>query len=268
MSSPALALEHISLATVADLFRYKAAGFTLPAFPGFTDDQWGIKAHNRPWIEEAGRFAAGQRVIEVGGAYSRLPEYLGTKYAVEPWVADDFGKGTSEEELWTRWGDPAELPAKHPGVHYVFRRLGEAAPELPDDHFDRVFSVSTLEHIPARSRLSVLTDMHRILAPGGLELHTIDIAVPAPRVVARHWLGDRIPPLRSANRAFRGDIFRWVNLFRKSGVRIDRFPSSLALLDRSVLVESPDVVYRFYPPNDAPKAYHPAASLLLVIAKG
>jgi hypothetical protein len=44
-----------------------------------------------------------------------------------------------------------------------------------------------------------------------------------------------------------------------------RAPSLLELLDRSTLVESPDVVYRFYPPNDAPKQYAPAASLLLVI---
>lgn len=267
MSSPALTLRHISLATVDDLFRYKAAGFTLPDFPGFTDDQWGIKAHNRPWIEEAGRFASGQRVIEVGGAYSRLPEYLGTKYGVEPWIADDFGKGSPDVQLWSRWGDPTELPAKHPGVHYVFRRLGEVAPELPDEHFDRVFSVSTLEHIPRAARRSVLADMHRILAPGGMELHTIDIAVRPPRVVAAQWLAERIPPLRLLNRKLRSDIARWVNLFRKSGVRVDRVPSSLALLDRSVLVESPDVVYRFYPPNDAPKAYRPAASLLLVIEK-
>ncbi|MEO0339959.1 MAG: DUF882 domain-containing protein, partial [Bacteroidota bacterium] len=26
-------------------------GFELDAFPGYTNDQWGIKAHNRPWIE-------------------------------------------------------------------------------------------------------------------------------------------------------------------------------------------------------------------------
>ena len=31
-------LTQLSLATVDQLFRYKAAGFTLPPFPGYSDD--------------------------------------------------------------------------------------------------------------------------------------------------------------------------------------------------------------------------------------
>lgn len=56
-----LVLTHASLATVDELFRYKSQGFQLEDFPGYTPDQWGIKAHNRSWIEEAGEFAGGQR---------------------------------------------------------------------------------------------------------------------------------------------------------------------------------------------------------------
>ena len=62
-----LVLTDVHLATVDELFRYKSRGFELERFPGYTPDQWGIKAHNRPWIEEAGDFAKGQRIIEVGG---------------------------------------------------------------------------------------------------------------------------------------------------------------------------------------------------------
>jgi SAM-dependent methyltransferase len=263
-----LTLTHASLATVDELFRYKAAGFTLPPFPGYTPDQWGIKAHNRPWIEEVGRWKAGLRVVEVGGAYSRLPEFLGEKYGVEPWIADDFGIGTTEEAMWSRWGDPHELPKAHPGVRYVFKRAGEFSDELPDGTFDRVFSVSTLEHIPWRARLDALRDMHRMLAPGGLEIHTIDIPVPAPRKVQQQWLAEKVPPLRVLNRSLRHDIAGWIERFERTGVRIKQpIPSILQVLDRSVLVESPDVVYRFYPPNDKAKPYRPAASLLLVIKR-
>jgi SAM-dependent methyltransferase len=262
-----LVLRHISLATVDQLFRYKSKGFDLPDFPGYTADQWGIKAHNRPWIEEVGEFRKNQRVLEVGGAYSGLPAFLGTKYGVEPWVADDFG-ATSEEPLWSRWGDPKELQTRFPTVHYVFRRLGEFAPELETDSFDRVFSVSTLEHIPSAARARVVEDMHRITKPGGLQIHTIDVSVLAPRVVLGQWLGSKFPPLRLVTRSPSNDMLGWIDLFRRSGVRIaHRVPSLLKLLDRKTLVESADVVYRFYPPNDAPKPYRPSASLLLIIEK-
>lgn len=258
-------LVSASLARVSELFRYKSQGFDLPPFPGYSSDQWGIKAHNRPWIEEAGRFEAGQRVVEVGGAYSRLPELLGDRYGVEPWIADDFGM-ESDEPMWARWGDPRELPARFPEVHYVFRRAGDFAPELPDASFDRVFSVSTLEHIPDSERPRVLMDMHRLLAPGGLELHTIDIPIQTPRRLMIKWLASTVAPVQMLHRRLDNDIHRWFELFRASGVKIEaKQPSPFELFDRSILVESPDVVYRFYPPNDAPKPYVPSASLLIVI---
>jgi SAM-dependent methyltransferase len=260
-----LVLTHASFARVDQLFRYKAAGFELPPFPGYTVDQWGIKAHNRPWIEEAGRFQAGQRIVEVGGAYSRLPEYLGNRYKVDPWVADDFGMA-SDEPMWARWGDPRDLPRQFPTVTYVFRRLGDFAPELPSASFDRVFSVSTLEHIPHTAIPAVLKDMHRLLAPGGIELHTIDIPIQTPTRLMAKLASSWLPPLRRLNRRLDNDVRRWIEEFRTSGVRIEtRPPNLLPLFARSTLVESPDVVYRFYPPNDAPKPYTPSASLLLVI---
>jgi len=46
-----LVLTSCTLATVEQLFRYKKKGLQLEEFPGSTRDQWGIKAHNRPWIE-------------------------------------------------------------------------------------------------------------------------------------------------------------------------------------------------------------------------
>jgi SAM-dependent methyltransferase len=263
-----LRMVHASLATVEELFRAKASGFALPPFPGYSDDQWGIKAHNRPWVEEVGKWQHGQRVLEVGGAYSRFPEHLGKKFGVEPWIADDFGIGSDEEAMWSRWGDPRELPAKHSTVRYVFTRLGTFPDELPTGSFDRVFSVSTLEHIPRQHRHDVLADMHRLLAPGGLEIHTIDVPVGRPRTLAAQWLAEKLPPLRLVDKRLQHDIARWIDLFKRSGVRIAAsVPSVSGLLDRRVLVESADVVYRFYPPNDAVKAYAPAASLLVVIER-
>lgn len=103
-----LRLTNASFAKISELFRYKENGFQLETFPGYTHDQWGIKAHNRPWIEEVGNFSKGQKILEIGGAYSLLPKYLTEKYNLEAWVGDDFGL-PSKEQIWSRWGDPGKL---------------------------------------------------------------------------------------------------------------------------------------------------------------
>jgi hypothetical protein len=260
-----LVLTSATLATVAQLFEFKSTGFALPPFPGYSQDQWGIKAHNRPWIVANGDWAVGQRVIEVGGAYSRLPEWLGHTFGVEPWIADDFG-AQAGEHMWARWGDPQLLPTQHPSVRYAFERMGRYSPSFPDGHFDRIFTVSTLEHIPFSGRLDVLRDMNRCTAPGGMQLHTIDIPVPPLSRAIAAAAAERVGLSRLVGERSRRSIPSWIQLFKRSGVRIDtRVASTTGLLDRRVLVESSDVVFRFYPPNDSPKPYNPAASLLIII---
>lgn len=253
-----------ALATVEELFTYKSEAFELPAFPGYSPDQWGVKAHNRPWVAQHGRWASGQRVIEPGGAYSRLAEWLGTEYGVEPWIGDDFG-GSSGEDLWSRWADPYELPAIHPNVNYRFENFRPGS-SYQSGYFDRIFTVSTLEHIPPKDRLGVLRDMHRSLAPGGLELHTVDITIPKPSHLMASAAAELVRLGRLIDRFYTNSIGAWTRLFRQSGVRFEtKLPATTRLLDRGVLVESPDVVYRFYPPMDSPKPYRPHASLLLII---
>lgn len=259
-----LTCTYAALATVDELFAYKADAFALPPFPGYSDDQWGIKAHNRPWVAAHGNWEPGMRIIEPGGAYSRLPEWLGKRFGLEPWIGDDFG-ATTDPELWSRWGDPSELARKYPTVHYRFENFGPGS-SYPTSHFDRIFTVSTLEHIPFAARLGVLKDMHRCLASGGWELHTIDINIPRLWQVALSAGAEAIGLGRVLDGRYQNSIGAWIRLFRASGVAFEaNVPRTLQLLDRSILVESPDVVYRYYPPRDAPKRYRPNASLLLII---
>jgi len=261
-----LVLQHASLASVAELFRYKASDFELEPFPGYSTNQWGIKAHNRPWIEDAGAFSEGQKIIEVGGAYSSLPSYLAKKYHLEAWIGDDFG-ASSGQAIWSRWGDPKEHSRKSPAVKYVFERFGKYSEAYPDDYFDRVFSVSTLEHVPAGDRLDVFKDMHRCLKPGGLEIHAIDVGIPS---LGRALLGAFVDSILPAPRATRmsSEIRKWFKVFSDSGVQVSKSgPCVLSLLERSTLVEAPRIVYELYRPCGTPKPYRPTASLLIVIAK-
>jgi SAM-dependent methyltransferase len=46
--------------------------------------------------------------------------------------------------------------------------------EFPADFFDRVFSVSVLEHVPVPMRDRVLSEIFRVLRPGGRAVLTID----------------------------------------------------------------------------------------------
>jgi SAM-dependent methyltransferase len=260
-----LFLSHASLASVFDLFRYKQSGFKLEEFPGYSSDQWGIKAHNRPWIDEMGQFAKGQKIIEVGGAYSSLPKYLAEKYGLEAWIGDDFGMSVNEA-LWSRWGDPQELPEQHPSTKYVFERFGTFSPKFPDAYFDRIFSVSTLEHIPGGERLNVFKDMHRCLKPGGLQIHTIDIPSQSLKQTLLAALGDKYPFFHRVNRRTYSATRMWIDLIKSSGVNVSvKTPNSINLLGKDVLFESPDVIFRFVPPNNTAKPYKPSASLLLII---
>ena len=259
-----LTLTHASFATVTQLFQYKNRGLKLEAFPGYTTDQWGIKAHNRPWIAEVGGFKQGQRIIEVGGAYSSLPKYLAKTYQLEAWFGDDFGLN-SGESIWARWADPHEHKAKNLEVTYSFENFGSFSDSHPSGYFDRVFSVSTLEHIPWDYRLQVFMDMNRCLASGGRQLHTIDIETPTWRRALLQSVADHLPSIGSLI-SKQSEIQRWMRLLRESGIKIAvDGPDVRTLLNREILVESPDVVFRFYPPNNEVKAYRPSASMLLII---
>ena len=55
-----LRIIKLGFATIEQLFQYKSEGFSLEQFPGYSDDQWGIKAHNRPWVEQVGKFENNQ----------------------------------------------------------------------------------------------------------------------------------------------------------------------------------------------------------------
>jgi SAM-dependent methyltransferase len=46
--------------------------------------------------------------------------------------------------------------------------------DFPTNFFDRVFSISVLEHVPLSMRNLVLSEIFRVLRPGGLAVFTID----------------------------------------------------------------------------------------------
>lgn len=252
---------------------------------------WGIKGHNRPWVISQGQWEPGLRFLDVGAGYSDLAAYLVERYRMEGWVADDFGK-SSGNTLWSRWGDPHELPKKHPGVKYVFKCVGEPDSwnEFPKAYFDRIYSVSTLEHIPRERMQDVFAHMNALLKPGGLMIHSVDIPFDLPlekyissnfskhplvngffnlvwhkvshRPFARYITGGKYYP---------GTAAGWAHFLKKtltilSGkalMRTTRYSS--VLFDPDVLFEPIDIVFNLYPPNKEPKPFRRNASLLFIL---
>ena len=251
--------------------------------------EWGIKGHNRPWVTKHGQWKAGIKFLDIGAGFSDLPSYLVERYGMEGWVADDFGMSAGET-LWSRWGDPRELPKKYPKVKYVFKCVGQsdAWDQFPKAYFDRIYSISTLEHVPKPDLPGVFSHMVAMLKPGGIMLHTIDIPfdISFERLIPSHsgkypllegilsllwqlagdWnitkmcLGSKYYPVTSSG---------WAHFIKKhlpvtSGRENIKSTSFLSLvLDKDILIEPINIVYHFYPPNEAPKRYRRNASLLL-----
>ncbi|MDZ4847950.1 MAG: class I SAM-dependent methyltransferase [Pirellulaceae bacterium] len=244
------------------LFLFKERGLPLKPFPGLTDDQWGIKAHNRPWIDHVGNFKSGERIVEVGGAYSLLPEYLSEQYGTESWIIDDFGGYSNETDLWQRWGNPDDWIAQHPAIRYIKKPVGMFDPELPSDYFDCVFSVSTLEHIPINLWTAIFQDMLRITKPGGRQFHCIDI----PRYNFKKSFLWTLWTCLPGSYLYKAHPMRlWKQALKKSGVRFDtKWPSMSFNFDASLMSESADVIFRFYPPKNKSKSW-PAGGYSLLI---
>ena len=137
-----------------------------------------IKGFDRPWLISSRSWRKGERVLDVGAAYSHIPIYLQQTFNCEMWVADDFGL-KSDESFWTRDRSPQEHIASHPEIKFVLERLGDPNSSLPESYFDVVYSLSALEHVPGALTPSVWSHMDRLLKPGGELIHAIDVPFPS-----------------------------------------------------------------------------------------
>src|SRR3546814_15474630 len=67
-----------------------------------------------------------------------------------------------------------EIP-EMPCINLLRKTMGSFAPELQDGYFDLAFSISVIEHIPYKALDDFWRDHARVLASGGLAIHTIDL---------------------------------------------------------------------------------------------
>jgi ubiquinone/menaquinone biosynthesis C-methylase UbiE len=107
----------------------------------------------------------GSKILDIGGGDSRILRYFKDDH--ECWNIDKLeGVGNGPTDIDTT------------AFRLVHDYMGNFNDELPDNYFDLVFSISTLEHVPQNdpeTYNNILGDISRVLKPGGYSVHCIDV---------------------------------------------------------------------------------------------
>ncbi len=108
----------------------------------------------------------GIRILDCGGASTLFSFFLASK---------GFEVHTADID-WRSQGIIRNAEDAAAVMHWKMHNIKTDMAHLPykDGHFDRVFSVCVLEHIPRHNALKAVVEMARVLAPGGIMGLTFD----------------------------------------------------------------------------------------------
>lgn len=166
-----LKVKEISLANIQRIYQFKQALDY--------DISFDIKGFDYGWILSSRDWKPGDKVLDVGGAYSPFPSYISQQFGCETWVVDDFGMNANDP-FWLRNQSPQKHIEAHPENHYILERVGDPeTSSLPTGYFNVIYSASALEHVPPELTLAVWRHMFDLLAPQGELIHAIDIPFPS-----------------------------------------------------------------------------------------
>ena len=107
----------------------------------------------------------------------------------------------------------AHNEAKWPEVEFHCADVTHTLP-FPDDHFDMVVSIETLEHLPTMSSVrAALTNFHRVMKPGGMIIASgpnREAAGNVPLVVlTKLWLRRLLGPYGKQQATWHGHYRHW-----------------------------------------------------------
>lgn len=183
--SAAVLKPGIELGTVAEWWRLTRD------FPRFRKSpQTPLKHFGYLAIGERIRRYKPQRILEFGHGFNpTLLQWFQDEHEV--WGIDDCGGRPymPEKDQWEAMYHQSIV--KHcPKVHLVRGLIGKLEPGLvPENYFDLICSVSVLEEI--KDLESLLTQIHRLLRPGGITINSFDWRLnnrkKYRRFVEAHW---------------------------------------------------------------------------------
>ena len=133
---------------------------------------WGLKAMGTLFCaDKIVRFEP-VKVLEVGAGWNRHFDMNFGKL-LDYWMIDEASTNGWDKKSLEKFEQ--SISDRH-NTHFIRALFGSFSPELPDNSFDLVFSISVIEHVPAKQKSNFYKDMFRVLKPGGIIAHSIDIA--------------------------------------------------------------------------------------------
>jgi SAM-dependent methyltransferase len=123
-----------------------------------------------PWAYDVSRLTPGMRVLEIGGGMAGF-QFVLDKIGCQV-VNIDPGMAAKE---WPCNNVLMEKVNKRFGTRVELRNTTIEKANLVDDSFDRAFSISVIEHLPAEDAKKVMFHAHRALKTGGLFVLTTDL---------------------------------------------------------------------------------------------
>ncbi len=127
-----------------------------------------------PWAVDVAGLKPGMNVLDLGGGYSGFSftlSKMGMNVTnVDPFV--DYGPSQHYEDR------PSDIVRRlnrvfHTNITLKHCTLKEAY--FPDESFDRIFCISTIEHLQQEEIMFMMQEIHRILKPSGLCILTVDL---------------------------------------------------------------------------------------------
>ncbi len=125
-----------------------------------------------PWAFEALRLLPGMRVLDIGGSLA------GLQFVLDRSGCEVVNVDPGEESRGRGW--PVSLATmarlnRAFGTHVTLKKCFLQDAGLAAESFDRVVSISVLEHVPQNDIAAILREIRRVLKPGGLVVLTLDL---------------------------------------------------------------------------------------------
>src|SRR5262245_7147118 len=126
-----------------------------------------------PWCYYATELRPGMEVIEIGAGASGFQFVLSSEGVNVTSVDPMVNPHETVDWVFSEQDFQRLNRAMGADVHFVRKYLQDA--NLPSNTYDRVFSISVIEHIPPADVESLVKEVARLLKPGGFFIGTIDL---------------------------------------------------------------------------------------------
>ena len=169
-------------------------------------------------VEETKSLPAGSRILDIGSP-KLLSVYLSSQQGHEVYATDICNRN-----IETRYAvHHADYPRKRRGGAFIPSFEDARELSFPDEHFDAVYSLSVIEHIPDDGDSVAMNELRRVLKPGA----TAIVEVPLADTYGEDWVDEDVYEREASGRKIfyqrRYDAARVIgNLVTPSGMKLTR----------------------------------------------